>query len=320
MEGILRGDALKITVYTAVTLLLGAVLTPLFYRIGVAIHDSGALAGHRVLGLDLHEELGRADLARYFNRAMMLAALAGLGPVIRWLGGHPRDFLRLEANGRRGWHLAGGFFLAAGGFFLLGWGLMAGGVFVPNPKARPLVEAVAGALFSGLAVGLLEEFFFRGCLLGLALRTAGRNAAMLFVAVFFAAVHFLKPPEELAMPDPVTWTSGFWLLGRIFHQFTRPEFMVAEFTTLFLVGWILGYTRLRTRSLWMAIGLHGGWVFGIKLFGAMTRRARGLEETLPWIGKDLKSGLAAVAVVAITGVAVWAWLTFGERDASSGKS
>lgn len=314
MEGILRSDAFKITVYTAVTLVLGAVLTPLLHAMGSALHASGVLAGREFLGVDLHDELERADLARYFNRAMMLAALIGLWPVIRWLGGHPRDFLQLEANGRRWWHLGGGFFLAAGGFFLLGWGLMAGGIFVPNPKAKPLAEAFFGALVSGLAVGLVEEFFFRGCLLGLALRTAGRNAAMIFVAAFFAAVHFLKPPEDLVLPDPVTWTSGFWLLGHIFHQFTRPVFMAAEFTTLFLVGWILGFARLRTRSIWLAIGLHGGWVFGIKLFGAMTRRARGLGETLPWIGKDLKSGLAAVAVVAVTGLLVWVWLTFLERD------
>ncbi len=313
MEGILRSDVFKITVYTVGAILLGALLTPPLYWMGSGLYESGFFAGRKFLGTDLHDELRRADLARYFNRAMMLAALLGLWPAIRWLGGSPRDFLLLEANPRRWGHLGGGFFLAAGGLLLLGWGLVAGGVFVPNPKAKPVVEAFFGALVSGLSVGAIEEFFFRGCLLGLALRTAGERAAMIFVAVFFAAVHFLKPPEDLVMPDPVAWTSGFWLVGNIFHQFMEPVFVAAEFTTLILVGWILGYTRLRTRSLWLAIGLHGGWVFGIKLFGALTRRARGIGETLPWIGKDLKSGLAAVAVVAITGALVWAWLTWLER-------
>jgi hypothetical protein len=64
----------------------------------------------------------------------------------------------------------------------------------------------------------------------------------------------------------------------------------------------------------LAIGLHGGWVFGIKFFAGMTRRAKGLEDTLPWIGKDLKSGLAAVFVVALTGALVWGWMKWQERE------
>lgn len=314
MEAILRSDVFKITVYTVSVIIVGALLTPPLYWVGTAIYESGVFAGKKILGTDLHDELRRADLARYFNRAMMVAALVGLWPAIRWLGGKPQEFLQLDANPRRWWHLGGGFVLAGGGLLLLGWWLMSAGVFVPNPKHRPAWEVAFAALGSGLTVAAVEEFFFRGCLMGLALRTAGRNTAWAFVAVFFAAVHFLKPPEDLVMPEPITWTSGFWLTGNIFHQFTEPVFIAAEFLTLLLVGGILGFTRLRTRSLWLAIGLHGGWVFGIKFFAGMTRRAKGLEDTLPWIGKDLKSGLAAVFVVALTGAVVWGWMKWQERE------
>jgi len=313
MTGFLRSDVFKITIYALGAIFLGAMLTPPLYWIGASLYESGVLAGKKILGTDLHDELRRADLARYFNRAMMLAALLGLWPAIRWLGGRPKEFLQLEPNLRRWWDLGIGFLLAAGGLLLLGWALLSGGIFVPNPKASPWMEVFFAALVSGLSVALLEEFFFRGCLMGLALRTAGRMKALAFVSVFFAAVHFLKPPENLVTPDPVTWTSGFWLAGNIFHQFTEPVFMAAEFTTLLLVGWILGITRLRTKSLWLAIGLHGGWVFGIKLFAGLTRRAKGIGDTLPWIGKDLKSGLVAVVVVAITGALVWGWLKWQER-------
>jgi membrane protease YdiL (CAAX protease family) len=301
-----RGDAAKIAAFALGTIFFGALLTPWLHAAGTALHASGRLEGKPILGLDLHDELRRADLARYFNRAMLLAALLCLWPTVRWIGaGSPREFLALEPNPRRWRDVGAGFGLAAGGLFLLGWGLLAAGVFVPNPKRDPLAEIVASALVSGFAVAWLEEFFFRGCLLGLALRTSGRRAAAWFVAVFFAAVHFLKPPEGLVFPDPVTWSSGFWMVGKVFGRYAEPQFVVAEFATLLLVGWILGQARLATRSLWLSVGLHAGWVFGIKAFGAWTRRGLPMDETLPWIGADLKSGLGPVLVVALTGGVLW---------------
>lgn len=309
MRPVVQSNAFKISVYVLVSLLTGALLAPPLYWAGRALFEAGTFQGGRFLGLDLHDELRRAGLARYFNRAMLAGALLALWPLIRWLGMRPREFLQLQPNPRRFVHLSGGFLLAAGGLLLLGWGLFAGGVFGPNPKAHPLFEVAVAALVSALAVGFLEEFFFRGCVLGLALQTSPKLTALAFSSLFFSAVHFLKPPEDLPLPGPVTWTSGFWLAGQIFAQFGNPVFILAEFSTLFLVGWVLGYSRLKTHSLWMAIGLHAGWVFGIKVYGALTVRTLGLQATLPWIGKDLKSGLAALAVVGLTGLIVHGWLS-----------
>src|SRR5207249_5567632 len=49
--------------------------------------------------------------------------------------------------------------------------------------------------------------------------------------------------------ESVTWFSGFHSIANSFAQFADPMMMLASFTTLFLIGWILADARLRTRSL-----------------------------------------------------------------------
>ena len=73
---------------------------------------------------------------------------------------------------------------------------------------------------------------------------------------------------------------------------------------LVLVGWILGYTVVRTRSLYMAIGLHAGWVFALRSFSGLTRR--NAEPSL-WFGAELQTGLASLLLLAAT-LAALMWL------------
>ncbi len=108
----------------------------------------------------------------------------------------------------------------------------------------------------------------------------------------------------------MNWASGFWLVGQIFAEFGNPLFILSQFVTLFAVGWILGAARLRTNSLWLSIGLHCGWVFGLKLFSKLTLIPVSLQkgEHLPWVGRDLKEGLVPLVFVGLTGVIVFLWL------------
>ncbi|MFT5468681.1 MAG: membrane protease YdiL (CAAX protease family) [Verrucomicrobiales bacterium] len=175
-------------------------------------------------------------------------------------------------------------------------------------KDFSLATLLFAALLAGICVALLEEFFFRGCMIGLALRTNKKWAALAIVSTIFAAVHFLEPPADLASPETVFWWTGFWHVGQVFSKFADPTLLAAEFTLLFVVGWVLGWVRLRTNSLWLGIGLHAGWVFGIKFFSGLTRRAIPAEETMPWVGPSLRSGLASMSVLLITGGLVWIFL------------
>ena len=76
---------------------------------------------------------------------------------------------------------------------------------------------------------------------------------------------------------------------------------------------ILGGVTLRTRSLWLAIGLHAGWVFGLKSFSRFTRRAD--RDTLPWIGENLLDGIAPLLVLALTATAAALYLRSHARMA-----
>jgi membrane protease YdiL (CAAX protease family) len=81
--------------------------------------------------------------------------------------------------------------------------------------------------------------------------------------------------------------------------------VLTGFTTLFLIGWILGDARVRTRSLWVSIGLHAGWILGNGVFNKIARRQIML---LPWLGKNLLIGIIPLGVICLTWIIVRLWL------------
>jgi membrane protease YdiL (CAAX protease family) len=138
---------------------------------------------------------------------------------------------------------------------------------------------------------VIEECLFRGGMFGLFRRTLRPFTALLWVTVIFAIVHFLKP-DELFVVQEVHWLSGFALLPKLFHRFTEPMRVLSGFTTIFVLGWVLGYATLRTRSLWLAIGFHAGVVFVKMSFAKFTKRE---ALGLPWVGSELQIGLVPSA-------------------------
>ena len=135
--------------------------------------------------------------------------------------------------------------------------------------------------------------------------------AALITSGFFAILHFLKAPTRTN--ENVTWLSGFHSIANSFAQFADPMMMFASFTTLFLIGWILADARLRTRSLFLPIGLHSGWIFVAGVVGKMTKR-----ETiiLPWLGANLLIGLLPLALGLITWALMIGWLRYANRPHS----
>lgn len=316
MTVIIKNDLSKIGLYFVLTVCGGALLSPALFFAGKEVAASGALEAS---GWEPLQELGRileeTNFQRYFNRAMLVSALVCLIPLLKWLKLFNRSSLALERDPSRWRHLAGGFAMAAGLLLFMGWIFVLTGVFDPRaPEDRdPLWLIMRGAMISAVAVALIEEFLFRGVMLGVCLRAARESVALFFVTFIFAAVHFLKPPDYLRILDTdVGWGTGFWIVGKCFGQFADPRFIAAEFATLFAVGWVLAKARLRTRSLWVSIGLHGGWVFGLKTFAAVTMRTAPLQDTLPWAGGDLKTGVIALLVVVLTGWLTQLWLRESE--------
>ena len=277
-------------VYLLATVLLGAVLAPpLFWA-------AQWLIGHGWLTF-----LSRFDFETFFHRALLVAAIVLLWPLARSLSVRNRADLEIERNPRWRRDLLVGFICSAVPLLCCGAILLA----TPIYSIRNVIDwtAVGKAVAAAAMVPLIEETFFRGLILGLLLKTGRRYLAMFVTSALYSIVHFLKAPDHTS--TVVTWTSGFNSIAHAFVQFTDPILVAAGFTTLFLIGWILADARLQTRSLWLPIGLHAGWILTA---GAFNKIARHDTIILPWLGKNLLVGIVPLAVAGITWLIVRAWL------------
>ena len=276
-------------------------------------------------GSYVHKVLSESDFGRYFNRAMLVASLVCVVPLLRSLRlSFSRAGLGLRRN-RNWWlHLPGGFLLAGGLLFVMGFIYIQMGLFSTEvgrgELARPhqpfTWKAVGKFLQQGFGVSFLEEVLFRAVLLGALMRAMRPFAAALVMTSFFAIVHFLVPPPGLEIADSeIGVGSGFWMVGQIFARFGNPIFIASEFATLFAVGAVLAWSRLRTGSLWLGIGLHAGWVFALKLFNHHTfvPKVYRPDVVLPYVGMDLKVGLIPLVMVCFTGVLAAIALRAGDR-------
>lgn len=287
----------KISLYLAATIFFGALLAPLLFW------GAPALA-HGLGNARLAAFFAETDFQRFFDRAVLVAAVALLWPLVRAL--HIRNFgedLGLRRDSRAWRHFFSGFGIAIFTLAVLGAWVTVADVY--NFKANIPWGKIALLPLTAITVALIEEALFRGALQGVVRRTATDGAALVFIAALFAAVHFLKPPENAVAPHEVAWWSGFALVPQAFWQWGEPKLLLGGFSTLFLVGLILGFARIRTRSLWMPAGLHAGWIFSKMGFSKMTRRA---AEDWPWFGKDMLIGLGPVLVLLLTWGVVWLWL------------
>ena len=257
----------------------------------------------------VHKVTSESEFKRYFNRAVLLSAVLGLWPLLRLLRMKRSDF-GLRKDPYCGRHLTLGFLIAAGLLFQMGLAYATADLF----RARgniDLGDALKKALFTAIGVSILEEVLFRGILTGLLLRSLNRWVAWLAIAVLFTVLHFLKPPEGFEIPDgSVGMGSGFHLVTVVLSQFSNIDHVISEFGTLLMVGLLLGYARLRTDALWLPIGLHAGWVFGVffyrGIFSAHSRVKEG--EYLPWVGESLKTGVFPLAVLVLTGGLLAWWM------------
>jgi membrane protease YdiL (CAAX protease family) len=332
-------DVFKIFAFVAATLVLAALIAPWLYQFGKGLAEVSAEKQTNGAIRYVADAAGRAQFPKFFDRALMLSALVLLFPLTAWLRlgrlpGSYRDTpwsLRLPDNvvvtdrgqplrrNPQGWlQFTMGFILAAGLLLLSGWLLLQAGCFLWRdaaastrgvinkiPESIDWVKSLKKVIPSAVVVAVVEEVLFRGVLLGIFLRAMRVAPAIALLSFLFAFVHFLQPPLFVTVPDPESPSAGFFLLAQIFSRFANPLELVSGFTVLMAVGGVLAYARIRTASLWLPIGLHFGWVVGVRLFKASTWPVFGLPESVRWfVGPTLREGLLPLSVVIVTGVLV----------------
>lgn len=315
-SGLSLKEVAKIFAYFAAVVLLGALLAPpLFW--GVHALEPWALANGLIkynppdTGLPaIGGPLGwlDADFQKLFHRTILLAAVVLLVPAWRWMGGGSLRNVGLAPDPRARLHLVQG--------LLIGGGLVAlmAGVYVffhiYHFKERLPWGSLPKLALSAAVVGAVEEWVFRGAIFGLFLRALRPIPALGWTTFIFAVLHFLRSTDDYDIGQ-VQWYSAFALLPDLFAPFSDPKTLVAGFTTLFTLGWLLGYARLRTGALWMSIGLHAGVVFVKMGFAKMTIRDKSLD-LLPWIGAELQIGLVPVFVLLVGLFIVWRRMEYEE--------
>jgi uncharacterized protein len=346
-----QSDVLKIFAYVAATLILAAVISPWLYQLGKGLAEVTADKQTNGMIRYVAEAAGRADFPKFYDRAMMLSALVLLFPLTAWLqlGRPPGSYrdtpwsLRLPDNvvvsdlgqplrrNPQGWLQFGtGFILAAGLLLLSGWMMLQAGCFMWRdagestrgainkvPETIQWANVVRKAVPTALIVSVVEELLFRGVLLGIFLRAMRPAPAIALLSFLFAFVHFLEPAPFSKVPDPEASNAGFILLGQIFSRFADPLNLISRFSLLAAVGVVLGYARYRTASLWLPLGLHIGWVFGVLLFKGATWPVVALPSAVRWlVGMSLLEGLLPLSVVIVTGMLVHLMTRVPEPPAS----
>ena len=132
-------------------------------------------------------------------------------------------------------------------------------------QARLYAEVLAKGLLTGIAVAVIEEFFFRGFVYGW-LKDRWQWASVLSVGVtsfFYSLLHFVSRDNPFIGPDP-QFKDSLRLIAVPFTSLLEWRDFWPEAVGLFLFGIVLNFLVIRTHSLYPSIGLHAGCVFFVK--------------------------------------------------------
>ena len=175
-----------------------------------------------------------------------------------------------------------------------------------EPEMGPAMLLLKTVLYllQALALALLEESLFRGLLHGRLRATFGPTVAIILGSTIFAVSHFLRPPKS--RPPEAWWDTMpacFAGLGEMFTLRWR------EVVGLLLVGLILAIVREGRRTIFLAMGIHAGWVWvrftSNKTLEDVDER---INEDLWLLGtKRLYDGLLGWAALLFTLALIW-WL------------
>src|SRR5208337_4857297 len=140
------------------------------------------------------------------------------------------------------------------------------------------------------------EILFRGGVFGGLRRLFYWPLALVLSSLIYALVHFLHRAD---FTGAVVWYSGLELLPRLLAGFADFHALVPGFFSLTLAGVLLGLAYQRTGNLYFSIGLHAGWIFWVKIYGAFTIETAN-SSTWFWGTGKMVDGWLAFLVLAAT--------------------
>lgn len=262
--------------------------------------------------------LSKHPFHRYFNRVLQGSMLIGIWGHLRRAG-----FLSWEALGLgrdRSLLLLGAGFGSSLVFLgayagVVGW---YGGQAWEPTHAMDGMRALGFLLKVGVTawiVSLAEEIFFRGYFYRLCCQETGPSRALWINILLFSTVHYLKPSQPFSLSsEDVHWYSGFMMMGNSLEWFSKLDEIVGGLLVLMMVAWILCWSLDRTKSLYLAIGLHAGWIMVLQINSELTR-PMGSNPVWLFGGGNLSQGVWTLVPLGLQFLLLRKWLRTrrGER-------
>ena len=215
----------------------------------------------------LHYKHGSYDFGKIMRRIMLAVAILLIFLLRKPL--RLRSFATVGLKNTQGWwgQVQMGFFLSTGMFLFYTAFLYINGVKIFDPDAKSLgviILQLLKMLLIASLVACIEETFFRGFIFQSLLEDMSAVSAVCISSLFFSVLHFFKV-KFLVSPGIQPFV-GFLVIYQSFKNIAvNFTDILPSVIGLFLVGVVLSYACLRTKSLYLAMGLHAGWVFLIQM-------------------------------------------------------
>lgn len=300
------GDVFKVWLYAAAAVWLGVWFAPLLYNAGKALAEVSSAKQTNGLLEWLAGVCRAGEFPGFFQASLLIAGAVLFLPFVGSLRVSRRLAVggqRLLANPRGLRQGVTGFLLVTTLFLLIAGVLIGAGVLIWKSPGESLGRVLLRGAVMALGLAVFQEILFRGMVLGIFLRAMRPVLAIGTSALLFALVQFLIPPPGMNVPDPDAPGVGFALLHQITNRFFTLHGLIGSFVPLLAFGAVLAHARWRTASLWLPIGLHGGWIFINAILGSVTLAAAGADDAF-WVasGTSLRQGLVALAGILLAGV------------------
>jgi CAAX protease family protein len=274
-----------LVIYIVVVFVGGALLAPwLYWLVQEFAHSIPKIASE--------------PFHRFVDRSLLVLALAGLWPLLRALGIKSAPGIGLAPLQGQWNKLLGGLLL---GFLSLaivaGLTLVGGGRdFVRTETAHKAVGVIFSAIGTAVVVAVIEEILFRGGVFGGLRKFFYWPLALIISSMIYALVHFLRRAD---FAGTVTWSSGLVLLPQMLAGFADLHALLPGFFNLTLVGVLLGLAYQKTGHLYFSMGLHAGWIFWLKTYGAFTAAPSGAANWFWGTGKMIDGWLALMVLAGV---------------------
>ena len=176
----------------------------------------------------------------------------------------------------------------------------------PKADAGTFISTFLKAALGALALGFIEETFFRGIILNSMSRTLKVKTTIIISSVLFASVHLLRNKSDIEITQ-VDWSTGFYYLSLTLQNYTNPD-MLGSWLTLFTCGVFLSFVSLHYGNIARCIGIHMGWVLVIKGFEGITDTIKGGPNA--WMMGDYDKVTGYLSFIIISTICIIYWFFF----------